>query len=131
MGGLVDQSPRVSCSVVGTVPGLSSKPNKLITWLLKTSRRLINLRCDEAPCYLVSLSHKKECLLTAQPLIARIKKGKPTIILKRLPNLLQWKLKTETPLSPQKPHISPNASSGRGGAAVIKGPTMYLGIFTQ
>ena len=26
---------------------------------MKTSRRLINLRCDETPCYLVSLSHKK------------------------------------------------------------------------
>jgi len=94
MNGLVDQFPSVLCSVVSTVPKLSNKPNKLITWLLKTSCRLTNLRCDEAPCYLVSLSHKKGCLLSAQPLITWIKKGKPTIILTR-------------PLSPQKPLISP------------------------
>jgi len=41
--------------------------------------RIAALICDVtgASCHLVSLSHKKGCLLTAQPLIVRIKKRKP------------------------------------------------------
>ena len=107
------------------------RTSKQINYLaLKTSHRIINFRCDEVPCYLVSLSHEKGCLLTAQPLITWTKKGKPKIILKRPPNLLQWKLKIETPLPPQKTHISPKCRKWRGGVAVIKSPMMCLWIFT-
>ena len=72
--GLDDQSLSISCSVVGAVPRLSSKSKQINYLALKTFFLLIDLRCDETPCYLVSLSHKKGCLLTVQPLIARTKK---------------------------------------------------------
>jgi len=77
MSGLVDQSLSISWSVVGTVPILSNELIKLITWLLKHC--IAALICDltGASCHLVSLSHKKGCLLTAQPLIMWIKKRKP------------------------------------------------------
>jgi len=131
MNGLVDQSPSVSCSVVGTVPGLSSKSKQFNYLALKTSRRFINLWCDETPYHLVSLTHEKGCLLTAQPLIARIKKGKLSIILERPPNLLRQNLKTETPLPPHKPPTSPKCGKWEGWLCCYKEPGGVSLFFTQ
>ena len=106
LGEVVGQSPSISCSVVGTVPGLSigrtgrPVPEHIMlggryssrayhvrlaegrAFLLKKSYRRINMQCDKASCHIVSLLHKKGRLLTVQPLFTRTKKRKPAIIQK-------------------------------------------------
>jgi len=83
MGKLVDQSPSISCLVVGTVPRyiMSVWPRILLIFLKKLYRR-INVRCDGASCHIVRLWHKKVRLVTVQPLFAQSKKRKPSIIQK-------------------------------------------------
>ena len=106
MDRLVNQSLSMSCSVVGTVlrmsNGQTGRPvpkhvmlggwyspqvyhvylTKSPTFRLKKPYRRINVRCDRASYHIVRLLHKKVHLVTMQPLFARSKKRKPSIMQK-------------------------------------------------
>jgi len=87
MGRLVDQSPSMSCSVVGTVPKyIMSVSPKVLLFFLKKHYRRINAQCDSPSCHIVRLLRKKVRLVTVQPLFAQFKKRKPLIYTERPPN---------------------------------------------
>jgi len=83
--------------------------------------------CDvtERPVILSGLSHKKVRLVTVQPLFARSKKRKPSIMQKshqiNCDNYRKPKRHSRRKIRP----LPQNAGSGRGGAVVIKSPRSH------
>ena len=118
---LVDQSPSRACSVVGAV-------NKYVMFVPPAAPLLfekkaylrINARCDRTSWHIVRLLRKKVRLVTGQPLFARSKKRKPSIMQKshhiNCDNYEEPKRHGRRRIRP----LPQNAGSGRGGAVVIK-----------
>ena len=129
-GRLVDHSPSLRRSVVGTVPRFSNwkagqpVPERIVlvgryspqvchtqssissTCLLEKASRHINAWCDKTSWRIVRRLCKKVHLVTAQPLFAWFKKRKPPIMQKRTILTAGNFLKTVTPHPPQGPPTS-------------------------